>query len=413
MNFRRALVAAAAVAGLAALAPSGAFAQSCTGTTCDLGGKVKYQVGTSLPVPITFNPPRTGLLITAGVPGSAIPAIPGATIMQTLGPAPRQLTLAPGQMIYDESTVAIPLFFLGNGSIFDVKTNIDNSFPAASLANPNKPAGSAVFAAGGRSGAPVVSFCIDPSLNLTGGPVSASFNPGCLGPSTTSLGGAPTIHGLARYTATRNQFGGVAHDDNTAPGFRVTVGINAFGLTGGNLPCTGGPGCAFILSVMSTAPGTVDNGGSFLGSPVVSSAQVIPTAAFTGSIGPAGTILAVGSPVLTPGGAPIPWNVQANTNYGAPFTTGRLSQTVTAVNPGNPTIMFVRTGADGRNANGSGLVNMVAGGLNNRSVTGASATRGWLTLQIPEVGTLAGSAMALLAIGGFHGVSRRRRNRTE
>ena len=95
----------------AAIAPL-ASAQTCSGSTCPLGGQMRMQIGNGLPLPISLGAPRTGLITSQ--PG-LVAAIPGATIMQ--GPAssgtpatdPRSLMLAPGRLTFDQATRSQPL----------------------------------------------------------------------------------------------------------------------------------------------------------------------------------------------------------------------------------------------------------------------------------------------------------------
>jgi len=209
-----------------------------------------------------------------------------------------------------------------------------------------------------------------------------------MGPSTTSAGGSPLFNGLARYTATRNQFGGRSTGKTTgmnngpvctalacdiagrraAGSGNATVYHNVNGLPGTQLPCLGGPFCQVAISI--PIPVTNDRfGRGFSSTPNIQPPVIAPNAIRTADIGAAGTILAIGA--LVPGGGPYfngAWPLGGVTSFGLPNTTGMLTISVTG-NPGIPEV-FVLTGHDGRNAAGSGLLNVVGGSLSKRTFGG-------------------------------------------
>ena len=379
------------LAGMLAYTGS-AVAQSCTGTTCSLGGQQRAQIGVGLPIPITTLPAQTGLITSH--PG-AIAAISGATIMQTTGPAPRKLTLSPAQFVYDEPPLQIGVF-QANSAVFAVSTNLF-------VQNPNPDGGPAMLSAGGRPGPAIVSWC-------AGSPApTGTFNPGCFGPNTTALGGSPPTNGFVRYEATRNQFGGIASGKTVGT---AQVFFNAGKLTQNQLPCAGGPGC--LVAISQATPGTAAVFGQNFGATVMNPPDVNPTGFRTASIAANGSLV-LGSPVPT-AAFPTPVDADGNgfqdftgqgaTSWGFPLTTGQLLISVTAA-LGDPEI-FLRTGVDGRNANGSGIVTLVSGTLSARTLSGPNANRGWVTLKIPEPGVLAAGSSALLMLAGCHWLVRRR-----
>jgi len=169
----------------------------CVGETCSLGGQLRQQVGHSPPIPITLEPAISGP-IEWGQPGG-IQARPGATIMQqdpappgTPGSAPRSLMLPPAQLTYDGPPVSVG-YVHENIRTLAIQTNLDVVAPHPGTTASGGPAsggpfGSATFAAGGRTGPTVVSWC----AGLP--PPTASFNPGCSAPdrfgfTTTTTGG--------------------------------------------------------------------------------------------------------------------------------------------------------------------------------------------------------------------------------
>jgi hypothetical protein len=99
------------------------------------------------------------------------------------------------------------------------------------------------------------------------------------------------------------------------------------------------------------------------------------------------------------------------TSWGFPFTTGRLTISVTdRPGPGNLET-FTRTGGDNRTSDGTGVVVMVSGSLSSRSIFGPQlphGNRGWATYVIPEPSSILAAGAALFALLGCHQWVRRR-----
>jgi len=224
-----------AVALMALLAPlifvGSASAQAglaCSGTVCGLGGQIRKQIGRGLPLPISIAPARSGPFVDItiqtqpatpaglplvgnglGQPGQIKPT-PSATIMQTLGSAPRALTMRTAQFFYGDQpqhSIAPPGFGAVN---FAVQTNLSFTFPhpgttghTAMNTVPGQ-GGSVMFSASGRPGGATVTFCA--GSGGTGGSIDNNFNGACQSPSD-GVG----INGLVRFTRTRNQFGGIGN----------------------------------------------------------------------------------------------------------------------------------------------------------------------------------------------------------
>lgn len=378
------LVGMLASVGSASAAPG----DPCVGTTCGLGGQQRAQIGSGLPIPITTLPAQTGKILSH--PG-AIAASPNATIMQTTNIVntwmnPRKLTLSPAKFTYDEPPLQIGVFD-ANNAVFAVSTNL-------SVVNPNPANGPAMLSAGGRPGPATVTFC-------AGGP-GPFATPGCLGPKTlnTPAFGEPDTNGLVRYTATRNQFGGIASGRTTGT---AQVLFNAGKAS--VLPCA-----ACLVAVSQATPGTAAVFGQTFGATVMNPPDINPTGVFVVPVGQFGTIdpldLTTMNAQTDGAGNFVPFTGQGATSWGFPLTTGRLTISVTQ-NNGDPEI-FIRTGADGRTPNGSGIVSLVSGTVSKRSLSGPNGNRGWVTLRIPEPGVLAAGSSALLMLAGCHWLVRRR-----
>ena len=351
----------------------------CTGPgVCALGGQLRLQVGDDRPFPFSIGRAETGFVTSqAGI----VAATTSAQVTLPAGvPGNRSLTIQPGALTYDGPEVRVAVFDVSPDK-FSIRTNLDYSWP-------NNVLGPAALYSGGRTGPPVVTWCAG-----SGAPTT-TFNPGCLGPNTTGSGSPTLTNGLVRYTATRNQFGGVARARVLGSAMAY---FNVAALSEAQLPCNGA-GCLIGIAdrVPLSAPAA---GGSFgaIGGP---DTYVNPTGVFTASIGSLGSILATGMAV-TSAGVPIPFVGETVTSWGMPFTTGMLTISVTQ-NFGTTPEIFIRTGTDGRDANGDGVVSMVGGSLSARSLSGPSAGRAWLTIAVPEAPVLGLSLAGLVAIASAH-----------
>jgi hypothetical protein len=424
---------------LASIAFASPSTAACVGSTCSLGGQLRAQAGDGLPIPISMAPAPNGDL-RWGQPGQVV-ATPMATIMQEspapLGPPstdPRSLMLPPGAFAYDGGPVSKGVI-RSNPNVFAVRTNLAIVHPHPGTTTMGGAAigsvfGSNTFGAGPRyrTGAYIASWCV-------GLPApTASFNPGCAAPdsfgfSSYSCYGScvntPTTNGLVRYLATKNQFGGSVQ---TRVAGTVQIFFNEGGLALGDLPCVWGatldtavspkvnPDCVVGLATKEIANTAVP---VRFGAKRSSPAQSNPTGVFTAHIGANGTILGYKTgplqTITTGGTAMLPKAVagQATTSWGLPFTTGRMTISVTQ-NAGAPTQqeIFSRTGGDQRTAGGQGIVVMVAGAVSARSISGPNGDRRWLTLNVPEPSALGAGAAGFLALLGCHAIARRRRPTT-
>ena len=405
---------------------------ACTGTTCGLGGQIRGQIGEGLPLPISIAPAQTGAFsdITIqtqpatpyglppvgnglGQPGQIKPTM-AATIQQTTAMlhadlSPRAVTLQVGKFGYDavalgEGSIGVVVF---NAGVFAVQTNLifDSPHPGTNATGMTVVVpgggGNRKLSAGGRPGLPTVTYC--PGAELLGTPGN-NFNNSCTVPSQ---GG---FNGLARFTRTKNQFGGIS-SGRTLGTAKVYFNKDTVQLTG--LPCTG---CRFELSTVF--PGSTGVAGGPFGGTVMNPAFVTPTGVYTGTVGFNGTIIGVGNPVIkstttTSMGAtnmiPFPFTGQPATSAGFPLTTGRITISVTEVLTGEPDEIFVRTGTDARDANGNGVVALNTGSVSARSISKGNANRTWITLEIPETSAIFAASAGLFALFGCHQWARRRR----
>ena len=344
---------------------AGLWASTGQAQNYPLVGNARFQLGNGLPIPITATP----------VPNGKVVAVPGAVVQQTAGPDPKQITMAPGQLTAPGTPKVTLGLFPFNSKVFSVRTSRAVSFPKQQ----------ATLRAGGRAGAPTVTFCAGQSVTPTG-------NPMCSHPAGT----ANTIHGLLRYTKTLNQFGGPAQAAlGGAARWRLIAGL-------GKPPCT--VLTCSAISVLSTPPPTDAVGGPF-GFNAKAPAPAQSPGLFRVSAAPSGLITYTTPTGLGPG-LPNPL-----TSFGGPWTTGMLTVSVTQ-NIGATPQIFVLSGADNR-VNGVGSISLVAGALTKRAVNGPEAKRGWLNLTIsapPQpVPGLRALGVAALAVALLSIALRRRR----
>ncbi len=430
---------------------------ACVGTVCGLGGQMRMQQGDGLPNPISIAAaqgvtgtggasvgPFTAITVQSapatpnglplvgkglGQPGQIKP-VATATIMQTTSPGtgPRQLTLAPGVFHYGEepeSSLALARFILRT---LAVQTNITIDVPHPGTTKSGAPAFTAmgaaiptaaanVFYAGGRAGASTVSYYAGATTNGPGTPGNNFGNPSFVTPDF-GFANSPPMNGVARFTRTRNQFGGqmIIRAMGTSK-----IYLNHARLYPISLPCKNGATAAegttargffvpFVNDVecqwaLSNPDRTISNatvgidGGAFAGF-TSGSGYMTTSGVLTGTIGFNGTILGTLGPV-TAVGAGIPVTGRSHLGVGMPWTTGMLTITVLH-QAGASSEMFLRTGIDARDANGNGVVALVSGSMTARSITGGNANRTWITLEIPEPGAFMGASAAFFALIGCH-----------
>jgi hypothetical protein len=97
---------------------------------------------------------------------------------------------------------------------------------------------------------------------------------------------------------------------------------------------------------------------------------------------------------------PQPGFTNMASSFGFPFTTGMVTISAPAALGAE---LFVITGMDNRNVQGSGTIQLVAGALSQRTRSGPNANRGWIKLVLERgpVGVPALSPAALAATAGL------------
>lgn len=353
----------------------------------------RFQIGDGLPLPATAatfvgglgGSARGNLLrgrirpLGCSAPNFTFACNTTATLMQGTGAVP-SIVLPTGHLRAPGNLENVPVF-LNNSVVFQVATSFMYKVPGTAPLT---------FSAGGRTGPSTVAWC--PGLpNPT-----AAYNPGCTGPGV----GIP--NGLIRYTKTVNQFGGAAVG---APG--ITAGVANIALVGAFAPpCTGAPAppgapngncLAAFANAIGTTPAAL---GAAFGTIAFSTPTVPNPGLFAVAVKANGEITKITTMGVGSGAT------NAATSFAAPWTTGMLTVSVTAVFGGPPEI-FIRTGSDGR-VSGVGGISLVSGAVSARTLSGPNANRGWLNLYVPEPSAALGAVGALLMLVTCHRVTRRR-----
>jgi hypothetical protein len=377
---RFALFASVLLLGLALAATTQAKTYSIT------GGGGQYQIGGGLPLPIAT------VMTSGGVPtygGTIFPplGIPVKNLLKTVtgttGMAGvQQKLVVPTGVLYKAATQKTLGQFNQNPNLYAVATNLSMSWPAEK----------ATFSTGARTG-PTAFFT---STAVSGGNITYS----------NVLG---------------QKFGGPAQFRITSPGGKgvmpqVPVTLYGIAVKGpGNPPCThtalAGPNPACVAGLGQALPTTTGPPGfdrAVVGGPVGSTmktpggtslALVSTPGTPTNGPGPLpgvgiGKFGVNGTPtvfILTPAGTKRGFTNMATT-IGYPWTTGMI--TVSAPNAAGLGEIFMLTGMDSRSVGGNGTIQLVSGGLSRRTSSGPNANRGWIRLEIGDLGSTDVPAMS-------------------
>ncbi|MCH2184180.1 MAG: hypothetical protein MK108_19450 [Mariniblastus sp.] len=246
-------------------------------------------------------------------------------------------------------------------------------------------------------------------------PANFSACPGQLTGCATVNGG--TKNGRVQYTAGPNNFGGSMNMliDGSGTLSRVVPGG-----TGGACPAAPGGNCPIVdhdqiggigLQAPGFSPGLTDINSLPAGARV----QVLATGGCPAPLSFLQGCILSSTPVAGtgPGGG--------STNYGFPWTTGKISATAT-LGPATPNTTLVQTGTDMRTSMGSGRLTLVGSSVSQRFVGVNYVSIDTITMTLAPVAAAAAapalapvgiaSFTALMALAGGYGLSRRnRRNR--
>jgi hypothetical protein len=351
---------------------AGLWATAAQATVHSLSGNNRVQIGNGLPIPIT----------SQAAPNGRVLPVAGATVMQTEGPDPKAIRVSPTQLTAPGNPVNLPVF-LANPNVFQVQTSVTINFPNQK----------GTLSAGRRTGASAVQFCAGQSVTPNG-------NPAC-----ASAGGGPGLNGVMRYTKTTNQFGGPMQGA-AGGGANVALRVNA------GAPCAyaGGanPACQVIFALATPDP-TGAQGGPF-GFQNGTAGNAQSPGRYYMTVTAAGKIVGITNVGLGPGAA------NPATSYGGPWSTGKLTVSVTA-NLGPADEVFPMRGKDNR-VNGVGAISLVSGSVSNRGLSGPNANRGWINWtigpQLPVTPTMSTRGLAafvgLMALAGGYALRRRFRS---
>jgi hypothetical protein len=344
-----------------------------------VSGGGQLQLGHGLPFPLQPSTSSMGGKTSMGGPigtGMNFPdklLIPLNTdpakrlVKQTAGPDPKQITVPPGVFRRKAAGPMTLGVALNNPKIFQVRTNL--SFTAPGFA-------SAMFKAGGRTGAAIQTFFGTPAGSI------------------------------ARYTKTAAQFGGPAMTKELVAS-PVRVWANALSA---KLPCKnpafGGGNASCFAYLIAAYPNSMVAAGGVANN--VQSTPGVPVPMTPGKV-------AVSVPNLTgmismskSTGKTGLSNMAVSSGF--PWTTGKitLSQPKAIGAPEKFTITGSDQRGKGTNPPGVGTLSLVSGSLSNRTKFGPQSNRSWARYTLPEPNPVLGALGALAMLGVCHGLVRRR-----
>ncbi len=388
------------------------------------GSGGQLHIGGGLPLPIQLVATTGGTMMSPTAVGTNFPPllvparehqkVSGTTAMTT-----GQKLVIP-QNVLSKPAAQLTLGQFGNNpNLYAVATNLRYRWPAAA----------ATLSTGARTGAKTTTVATTRTTILKankvrysnvlprkfGGPAAFAFAPG---PAAGLMAAVPvTIYAIAvkgpgnppcahtALTTTMSPFGPFPGPGNPA----CVAGVGQAFPTAIASPTT--PNAGVNFAVGGPFSNTMTTPGGTPGALLTSMTGTPPTMTRTGPKPGVGVVAALGNP---PGQitvwAPTPAARRGFTNMasstGFPWTTGKV--TVSAPLAAGVGEAFIITGMDSRTAGGAGTIQLVAGGVSQRTSTGPNANRGWVRLvlnpvnEVPMMSPLAISATAglmLLAVG--------------
>jgi hypothetical protein len=274
-----------------------------------------------------------------------IPAAPGALVSAT-GQSPANLQVLPGAFFGEgPNNPALTgfVFALPKTTLVQISTMFTFTGPGQTDGFNVKIAGGTGFMVPGPKGTRPANFAWCPG---------AAANPACTTPQTGGSQG--TLHGIVKYTAGPNQFGGTMNI--------LTGGAGSLSRVLGTAPVRivhapiGTPLASSALRVQAIMGGAY---GTTMALPLPSGPITTGAQCAGGQCGTNGIIVVPGTTTqfaVTP---------STNSNVAFPWTTGMITGIATEDLPVQPST-FTSTGSDARTPLGAGNITLVAGGLSLR-----------------------------------------------
>ena len=364
--------------------------------TLAAGSGAQTHIGNGLALPI--QPAATALVTGMVFPPLLIPKAPGVVRVTatTTATGTQQKIIVPGgalKKVASQNTVGV---FTSNPTLYAVGTHLSFAWPTAQ----------ATFSVSGRTGGATTTFVGAINTN------NIKYSPRIVG---KRFGGP----GRFLIRAGAADFGG--EDPEHLKGV-ITAQVTVYAIAvrpTGNPPCVhtaltpvpfpgpGNPACVAAL-IEAIPSGPAAPGGAVGVTVTTAPANLFPAigiGAFgTGPLhpaGPAGTVSFFTFVTPQPG----PTNMAASDGF--PFTTGMI--TISAMSAMGAPEIFIISGDDTRTAGGAGTIQMVAGALSQRPLSGDNANRAWVRLvlepnpQVPSMSVLglATTAGLMLLTAGY------------
>ena len=342
------------------------------------GSGAQLHIGGGLALPIQPAATVTGTVF----PPLMIPVNGNVHVEGTTAMATGQRITVPARALNRKAAQTTVGLFFSNPTLYAVATNLSYNWPTAP----------AVFSVNGRAGAATATH--------PGGAVGNSirYSPRVIG---KRFGGAGTF-------ALKGGAPAGLHPGSPVTIYAIAVPGAAPG--GGNPPCTHtaltpvpfpGPGnAACVAALMDALPTGTAAIGQATGAIVTTPGGIGGLPATQGiAIGKFGT-----APVGTVTAAALTGGFMTNmltnmaTSDGFPFTTAMI--TVSAMSAMGSPEVFILSGGDTRTAGGAGTIQMVAGALSARPLSGDNANRGWLRLilELPPVPTMSPMVQGIMIL---------------
>jgi hypothetical protein len=356
------------------------------------GSGAQLHIGNGLALPVqTAVPALPG---GNAFPPLGIPAVPGAVVSGTVANSSNQQLTIPANVLSRPATQGTVGVFFSNNKLYAVGSSLNFQWPAAAIVlnatNAARSAGQVLKQFGPTSGGNAIKYKERVPGKRFGGAGQFVLSPGANSATSGVLNAAVTVYGLFPAAP-------------TPPPCTHTA------LTPVPFPGPGAAGC--LAGMLAAAPTGVAAAGGAWANTVATLGLAANIKAGVGKFGPG--ILKPGGPLGTVSvwanaGAGAGTAINAASSTGFPFTTAIVSITAAAASPAE---QFIISGNDTRTAGGQGTIQMVAGAVSNRSISGPNANRAWLRLNLveptntpamsPPVRLVTVALIALLAVGYF------------
>jgi hypothetical protein len=373
------------------------------------GSGAQLHIGNGLQLPIQAA--ATALVTGTVFPTLLIPVANGAGVEGTTANTINQQITVPPNVLLKQGTQNTVGVFFSNPTLYAVATNIDYRWPAASAVfseNGVRASNAAVTFIGvapgntvrysSRAATPAKRFGGAGAFALKPGPAAglhsdspvtifAIANPGPLTPNGAGGGNPPCTHPAFLPPNSGGNSACIGALINAMPTGLAAAGqgLTSLGFAGAIVTTPGGVSRPNLTPNGAATPNALSSPQPALSGIVVGKFGAVPT----GTVSAAALIGPVSNGLTNKA-----------TSDGFPFTTGKITISAALANGGAE--VFIISGDDQRSTMGGGTLQMVAGAVSARTLSGPNANRAWLRLvldplaPVPAMSTLAQGVMIVL-----------------